>query len=241
MNNTIMFFRADWETEPELQNFLGDYVNECANLGCSITDDGYCLCKDVVVDEARAFTSLDGVSAEDVLAQATIGALEPAGPFVAVAGNAEVRIYPDSGSLTTSTLLEVVDAYGVRRIRKNVRSTVSFGGDTLAFRNPVHFISLDGYDERDAQYETDAALEHYFYHPNLAPFLATRFAQRFGISNPSPRFVTVAATAFSTGEYKPDDGPSFGSGKYGCMEALVAAIVLDRESENLLLDADPAQ
>ena len=33
----------------------------------------------------------------------------------------------------------------------------------------------------------------------------------------------------------------FGSGEYGSMEALVSAIVLDRESQNFLLDKDPSQ
>jgi hypothetical protein len=241
-NNTVMFFRADWETETELDTFLSDYEGQCDALGCNRTGttDGLCLCKDVLVEETPTFTSLTDVTVGEVLSRATFGAFEPDGAFVSVVGNPDVKIYPD-GSLTTDTLFEVTDSNGVRRIRKNVKSKVSFGGDTLSFRNPVHFISLDGYNERDAQYETDAALEHYFYHNNTAPFLAVRFAQRFGISNPSPRYVDVIATAFRAGNYIADSGESFGSGKYGCMEALVAAVILDRESENFLLDADPAQ
>jgi hypothetical protein len=239
-NNTIMFFRADWETESELDTFLSDYEAQCDILGCNTTADGLCLCKDVVVEETPAFSSLNGVAIAQILSQATFGAFEPAGVFVSVAGNDGVKIYPD-GSLTTDTLFEVTDANGVRHIRKNVKSKVSFGDNTLSVRNPVHFIALDGYNERDAQYETDAALEHYFYHNNTAPFLAVRFAQRFGISNPSPRYVDVIATAFRTGIYTADTGESFGSDKYGCMEALVAAVVLDRESQNFVVDADPAQ
>jgi uncharacterized protein (DUF1800 family) len=100
--------------------------------------------------------------------------------------------------------------------------------------------SLSGYTIRDARYELDAALEHYFYHQNTAPFLAVRFAQRFGISNPSPRYIDTIATAFRTGTYL-NDGKSFGRGKYGCLEATVAAVILDREATTPHLDLDPMQ
>ena len=95
---------------------------------------------------------------------------------------------------------------------------------------------LTSYDRRDAQYETDAVLEHYFNHDNTAPFLATRIIQRFGISNASPRYVKTAATAFTTGSYV-SQGISFGSGKYGDLGAMLAAIVLDREFQLPILDA----
>ena len=82
---------------------------------------------------------------------------------------------------------------------------------------------------------------HVQYHENTAPFLAIRFAQRFGISNPTPRFVEVIATAFRTGRYQdPDTGISFGSEEYGDLSAMVAAILLDRESRSEILDVDPA-
>lgn len=89
-------------------------------------------------------------------------------------------------------------------------------------------------------YETDAALEHYFYHPNTAPFLAIRFAQRFGISNPSPRYVEAISSAFRTGIFT-DGSTSIGSGVYGDLQATIAAVLLDRESQDVLLDADPMQ
>lgn len=79
------------------------------------------------------------------------------------------------------------------------------------------------------------------YHPNLAPFLAIRVAQRFGISNPSPRYVSTAATAFRVGRYIDEaTGIRYGTGEYGNMAALVAAILLDREARSVVLDADPA-
>ena len=49
-----------------------------------------------------------------------------------------------------------------------------------------------------------------------------RLIQRFGISNPSPRFIERVATAYSTGLYG-----QIGSGKYGDLGALAAAILLD--------------
>lgn len=67
-----------------------------------------------------------------------------------------------------------------------------------------------------------------------------RFAQRFGISNPSPRYIDNAATAFRTGEYiDKDTDIRYGDGNYGSMAALVAALLLDREARSVILDADP--
>jgi uncharacterized protein (DUF1800 family) len=129
---------------------------------------------------------------------------------------------------------------------KNMKSSVIIlewgktSSSRFQFRNAPTF--YDGNpDVKDAQYETDAALDHYFYHQNTAPFLALRLIQRFGISNPSPRFLQTVAQAFKTGHYEIPDSlalPRFGSGEYGDLAATVAAILLDRESRNVVLDAD---
>jgi len=106
----------------------------------------------------------------------------------------------------------------------------------------VHFISLTDRELRDAEHETDAALDHYFYHSNTAPFLAIRFAQRFGISNPSPRYIERIAAAFRKGSFTYNDGGSpikYGSGTYGDLAAMVACVLLDREARSYILDADP--
>lgn len=98
---------------------------------------------------------------------------------------------------------------------------------SYSFPNPVHFMGLIkdqwpyGIGEtnlRDAQYETDAVLEHYFYDDNVAPFLCIRFIQRFGVSNPSPRYVRECSLAFKSGLYS-SGGETFGSGKYGDLKA----------------------
>ena len=76
-----------------------------------------------------------------------------------------------------------------------------------------------------------------FYHSSHAPFLAVRLAQRFGLSNPSPNLIERVAIAYSTGSYEAND-LKFGSGKYGDLGALIAAILLDPESRETVLDSD---
>jgi hypothetical protein len=239
-HNTKMFFRVDWVSSNEdVDIFLSDYASKCEEMGCVVDiDDGVCQCGVSSVAATDAFTDdaiLRSTSVEEILSTVTIGAYPPTVEGVEVAPG--VWKYP-VGSLTNSTIFEIVDANGIPHFRRNVKSVVTVG--SLSFRNPVHFISIADPNIRDAQYETDAALEHYFYHPNTAPFLAIRLAQRFGISNPSPRYIEAIATAFRTGIYA-DGSTSIGSGEYGDMQATVAAILLDRESQDILLDADPVQ
>mmetsp|Transcript_27131 Transcript_27131/g.41641 ORF Transcript_27131/g.41641 Transcript_27131/m.41641 type:complete len:739 (-) Transcript_27131:168-2384(-) len=95
---------------------------------------------------------------------------------------------------------------------------------------------------RDAQYETEAVLDSYFYHNNIGPFIGIRLCQRFGFSNPSPNFVERITKAFETGTFTPTNGggPSFGSGKYGDLAAMVAAVLLDEEATTDYLDMDPS-
>ena len=98
---------------------------------------------------------------------------------------------------------------------------------------------VDNFSQSDAQYETEATLDHYFYHDNTAPFLALRFIQRMVLSNPTPRYVKSVADAFKTGTYSANRS-TFGGGKYGDVSSTVAAVLLDREARNVVLDADPA-
>ena len=81
-------------------------------------------------------------------------------------------------------------------------------------------------------------------HPNTPPFIATRLIERFGISNPSPRYVEAVSTAFTTGQYlcRGDScgggDASFGNGTRGDLAATVAAVLLDREARSVELDFD---
>lgn len=72
------------------------------------------------------------------------------------------------------------------------------------------------------------------YHDNTAPFIAIRLIQRFTTSNPNPRYVKAVASAFREGKYG-----DFGSGKYGDMEATIAAVLLDPEARSVVLGVDP--
>lgn len=90
---------------------------------------------------------------------------------------------------------------------------------------------------RDAYYETDAVLEHYFHHPNVAPFICIRLIQRHGASNPSPAYVGACSEAFRSGTYI-SGGMTFGSNEYGCLEATMAAVALEPEATSSVLDAD---
>lgn len=86
-------------------------------------------------------------------------------------------------------------------------------------------------------------MDHYFYHDNTPPFLASRFIQRLVSSNPSPRYIRSVSEAFISGTYtiNTPNEHIFGSGEYGSMEAFFAAIYLDREARSVVLDADPSQ
>jgi len=126
--------------------------------------------------------------------------------------------------------------------------STSVDANAYSFRNAPHFMGLtqdysaDGEGEtnpRDAHYETDAVLDHYFQHRNTAPFICTRLIQRHGISNPPPSYIKECATAFRTGSYE-SAGVVFGSNKYGCLEATAAAVSLDPEATSPVLDRDPA-
>jgi hypothetical protein len=238
-HNTKMFFRVDWVSpDTHVDIFLLDYTSECEEMGCVVAIDGVCQCVVSTVTETAVFTddnTLGSASVEEILSTVTVGAFPPTVEGEEIPPG--VWRYP-VGSLTPSTIFEIVDSNGISHFRRNIKSVVTIG--SLSFRNPVHFISIADPNIRDAQYETDAALEHYFYHPNTAPFLAIRLAQRFGISNPSPRYITAITTAFRTGIYA-DGSTSIGSGEYGDMQATVAAVLLDRESQDILLDADPVQ
>jgi uncharacterized protein (DUF1800 family) len=247
----------------------GTAVPQCVKSG------GTCLC-DIAVDVAVAFTDLtaipDGASAERTL---PIGAAAPdtfdTGEYtkcdspscVAQAATVEVYLKAPANVLDSDTIFKVLAPKATQGTRPvfllNRVSTVRLGPvgavDSAAFkfRNPPHFMSfINRYsaDMRDAEYETEAVLDHLFFHDNVAPFVAFRLIQRFTTSNPSPRYIEVVATAFKTGTY---GGKIYGQGtarvfgngdtrvvgSYGDLGATVAAVLLDREARMPVLDADP--
>ena len=131
-------------------------------------------------------------------------------------------------------------------LRIEAKENSSAASAMPSFRNPPQFMSLstDGTSKselsrRDAQYETEAVLEHLFHHDNVAPFVCGRMIQRFGISHPSPRYVKVCVEAFRSGSYE-SGSIEFGTGRYGCLEALISSIILDREATDPAASFDPS-
>jgi hypothetical protein len=241
-NDTQMFFRVDWLFDG-INSSFSELTSECNSFGCMDSKDATCICP-VNVNEVLAFKAeTDIFSIDDILYTAAIAVSSNPedSKFQPVKGIAGLFKYPADG-LSAETVFRVIDFSGRTHYRKNVVSKVNVGDGTFSFRNPVSFFSLSDLTIRDAKYETDAVLEHAFYHPNISPFLAVRFAQRFGVSNPSPRYVSIIAEAFRSGEYTDrKTGMKFGSGRYGCLEATVAAVLLDSESLDPVLDKDPVQ
>jgi uncharacterized protein (DUF1501 family) len=242
-NETKTFFRVDWSGD------INSFIANCQlHSSCSISIDGYCVC-DVTVQNDPVFGESDLINPLKLGQSLFIGAFEPSilGSSYISSTVEDITTHKKNGLMDSETIFEFIDGNGVRQLRKNMRSTVKIVGLDLSFRNPVHFVHIADRNRNQPYDETDAALDHYFYHPNTPPFLALRFAQRFGISNPSPGFIQRIATAFRTGRF---ESPEFdsdlqlldftrGSGKYGDIRAMVLQILLDRESRSAILDADP--
>jgi hypothetical protein len=220
-------------------------ANQCANNACqSIQDTCHC---NVRVKELRVFKRMP--SKEDIISKLKIGNAPPesygAGFYTRVEHDDDPNIImykrDDKTNFSTETLFGV-EHRGKMTYFKNMKSTVEVAGDTAGikyrFRNPTQFLNPAKPDTRDAMYETEAVLDHFFYHSNTAPFLAMRLIKRFGISNPTPRYINTVAQAFQTGSYIKAN-INFGDGNYGNLEAMVAAIILDREARIISLDADP--
>ena len=240
--HSFTYFRVNWDN-----GIFPNVDNGCGYGACQATY-GRCHCQ-TTVEEKRIFSSIP--SRNDVLSQLHIGALSP--EAYSYDGT---EVYPGfklharnrMHMLGRHSTFEVEDDFGRTLYLKNMMSTVAilhWGTAQISqfgFRNAPSFYD-DVPEVIEAQHETDAALDHYFYHPNTAPFLALRFIQRFGISNPSPRFVETVAQAFKSGTYTVPGAlglPSFGSEEYGDLSATIAAILLDRESRSVVVDVDPS-
>jgi hypothetical protein len=230
------FFPVTWQN-----GLYPSPSNGCAGV-CSL-QSGMCICNISVTDVA-VFTNRPTVS--NITSLLSIGSLPPSWiigtSYVLTESANGVNVYQPNGTSTYSiNTLFGVNIYGEMKFFKNMRSmiTIGSGSNTFTARNPPHFVNFLVPDTRDVMYETDAVLDHYFYHQNVAPFISRRIMQRLGISNPSPRYISQAATAFTTGTYT-SQGITFGDGKYGNLGAMLAAIVLDREARSAILDADPS-
>lgn len=237
--DNINFFKVKWEGDGHFPST----ENQCANNAC--ISMGYdCLCN-IEILQNPVFTAIPTV--EDIISTLKIGHVAPDsfpdGTFTLSSTENGVSLYTIVGeSLYSHNSVFSVEYQGKRRYFKNMESIVQISGSTsYRFRNPPSFINIAKPDTRDAIYETDAVLDHFFYHSNTAPFLVTQLIKRFGISNPSYRYIDVVATAFRSGIYTyPKAQLIFGDGKYGNLESTIAAIILDREARSVTLDADPS-
>ena len=241
-DDTVNFFKVPWH------NNFGVPTDElgCKTIAsCYSVDDG-CVC-DTVVVEVKGFGSTSEISTtEDIENSLHIGAAPPTtynkGEYTEIyCGIVGLKVFikgsaPGScANLNIDTIFHFFDHNGVKTYLKNMVSIVEVNSG-ISFRNPVHFIDFADRSERDMNYETDAVLDTYFYHPTHPPFLALRMIQRFGISNPSPQYIERVSTAYKNGSYL----GRFGAGKYGDLGAMMAAILLDPEARALSLDSDPS-
>jgi hypothetical protein len=239
--SNINYFKVKWGK--------GGYpsADSCGALsGCEALSTGECLC-DVDVSTRRIFKKKPGNLKH--LNRLKIGAHDPSSfddgdyTYIDADSSENMGVYHPTGTAPyTNTTVFRVKRNGKVVFLKNIKYQVTVSGSpTFTFRNPPTFMSMVEPESRDAHYETDAVLDHYFYHPNTPTFVATRLLQRFGFSNPSPRFVTVVSKAFRTGKYvRGKQKVTFGDNQYGNLEATIAAILLDREARRASLDADPA-
>lgn len=259
---TISHFAIDNKNLFRVRWLKGHYPSPSAGCGTCATHGDTCLCN-VTAHMAPVFT--DGAQvptlASDVDRALPIGSPPPdafdSGAFTRCTSGwcsntgAEVWLSSSSGGNLDMDTIFVVTRNGTAEkvYLRNKISTVYVGGtDGLgsttdapySFRNAPHFVSFQSTHKtaRDAEFETEATLDHYVTHPNTAPFLAYRLIQRLTSSNPSPRYIKAAADAFVAGAYPPASSLSF-SGKYGDLGALFAAILLDREARSASLEADP--
>jgi uncharacterized protein (DUF1800 family)/uncharacterized protein (DUF1501 family) len=235
--DTPNYFKVYWEGDqyPSVDNL-------CGGGQCEVYEDT-CICNVAVANEP-VFVNLPR-NASEILQTLRIGHPVPAmleiNKYTSTTTN-DFKTYTTSKTCCgADTFFEVLDGNGQKKFLRNLKSTVTIAGTTFNFRNPPQFNSILSHEFSimDAYYETEAALNHLLYHQNTPPFVAYRFIQRFGVSNPTPRYTLAVATAFKSGKYT-NGGLTFGQGKYGDLEATIAAVLLDREARSVVLDKDPA-
>ena len=234
--------RVGWEAG----NFPA-VTSNCETSGsagaCVVDDDGAsCMCDTTVQTDPVFVDSSSVPTPQEVFAQLHIGSASPdtfdTGTYTmcdtAACQSAQgVRVWTRDGNFDMDTIFDIVIKHKTLLLL-NKRSIVHIG-NTFEFRNPPHFMKFHEVTARDAAYETEALIDHMFYHDNTAPFIARRLIQRFVTSNPSPRYLKAAAQAFRTGNY----GGQTYSGTYGDLGATLAAILLDREAQSAILELDP--
>jgi uncharacterized protein (DUF1501 family) len=247
-DNNINYINVHWPRDI----YTGDELfptmdNNCWDGKCTAMPDWTCLC-DIREENHLVFTSLP--LKHDVFGRLKIGAFEPelydGGEYRLVGSADGVEAYApkDAEDYTKATVFKVIDEFRETKYLKNMESLMVIGTtDEFKMQNPSHYIDFALPHLRDIYYEVDATINNIFKSESTAPFISKILIQRFGVSNPSPRYVEAVATAFFDGFYNWTDGTetyTFGNKDYGDLAATAAAILLDRESLSVVVDADPA-
>lgn len=183
------YFKVNWENGyPNSSNSCGGGVCFSVYRGC------YCNI-DVTVNSVFASLPTESQTLENL----HIGAIDPQilGTHSLFQTSGGLEVWHKNGGYDSDTIFGVT--YRGRKVfLRNIVSVVEISGASqYSFRNPPSFMNIGLREPRDAIYETNEVLENYFFHDNVAPFLAYRIIQRFGISNPSPRYIE----SVSTGKY----------------------------------------
>lgn len=228
------YFKVKWN-----QGQFPSALNQCGS--CQQLGNN-CLCE-VSVSEDKIFSQVP--KANEALKKLTIGSPHPdfydkGYQLVSETNGVQLYLVPEDNPKITKRAIFGVWSRGQLKYYRNIKSEVSIanGEQSYTFRNPPSFLSIIEQKTSDAYYETEAVLDHYIYHPNTAPFIATLMIKRLVTSNPSNSYVKRAANAFKKGLYE-IEGIAFGDGVHGNLEALFAAILLDDEARSSVLDADP--
>jgi uncharacterized protein (DUF1501 family)/uncharacterized protein (DUF1800 family) len=240
-SDTPSYFPVQWNN-----NEYPSPANNCGKSSlCDILNDS-CICT-VTVEEVPVFDLMP--TRNEVLEYLHIGAFEPSSLAMDknyFENDVTVFYFSNSEKFDVSSIFKVVDGFGRERLLKNIVSSVNIVGtsQSFSFRNPPHFLSLTDPEVRDAYYETDATLDHHFYHQNTAPFITKNLIQRFGLSNPSPDYIRRVSTAFQTGKcsWVSSSGEMFtyGSETYGDLGATIACTLLDNDARDVNLDLNPS-
>lgn len=241
------FIKLPWQKDPVTHEEIFPTIeNNCGNGVCLHGYDDMCLCW-VTTTETPVFSSVP--SREDALSLLKVGAHNPAlfsdatVTYSLVESTGEVDAYVASDAATifsTSTIFGLTNEFGETIFLKNMKSDISLGAPEYEMRNPPSFINMVAPTEQDFENEVDAFLTDLIRYESTAPHVSKRLTQVFGVSNPSPNYVSRVTQAFRTGTYT-KGGTSFGDGKYGNLAAVAAAITLDPEFMSVVGDEDPLQ
>ena len=241
-DGSVTYITMPWAQDIYTLDYLypSNEDNSCDNGACQTLSDGSCLCP-VAVSESAVYDSLP--TRAEILSNLFVGSFDPSiysdssNPYSLVDSSSDVEAYSTGAIGESTTIFKVTDEYGEVLFLKNSMTSVNIGS-SYTMRNPVSFINLAKVDELDAEYEVDAFLKLLMRHQNTPAFVSKKLIQYFGVSNPTPGYASRVTEAFKQGSFS-KDGVTFGDGTYGNLAAVAAAIILDPEPSNAVIDDDP--